>query len=79
MTDQELEAIGESVGLGPNLSKEFGRALLSKAIPEGYVVVPKEPTMEMCAAGYYTHGTPCDPEVIYRAMIAAAPSVEGEE
>lgn len=40
MTDQELEAIGESVGLGPNISKEYGRALLSRAIPEGHVVVP---------------------------------------
>lgn len=47
-------------------------ALLSRAIPEGHVVVPKEPTQEMCAAGYYTHGTPCAPEIIYRAMIAAA-------
>lgn len=40
MTDQELEAIGESVGLGPNISKEYGRALLARAIPDGHVVVP---------------------------------------
>lgn len=57
---------------------DFVKEILSSAIPEGHVVVPKEPTMEMCAAGYYTHGIPCAPEIIYRAMIAAAASANKE-
>lgn len=29
------------------------QAATKQAVPEGYVVVPKEPTTEMCEAGYY--------------------------
>lgn len=56
-------------------------ALLSKAIPEGYVVVPKEPTQEMRAIGYESYrstlNNPKWVEFMFKAMIAAAPSVEG--
>ena len=66
-------------------------ALLSKAIPEGYVVVPAYPTDDMFVIGgevfsdsarQYNPGDSRDDQdygaSIYRAMIAAAPSVEGE-
>ena len=51
------------------------------AVPEGYVLVPKEPTEEMCAEGclkvgalYDNHGA----RSMYQAMIAAAPKGEQE-
>lgn len=81
MTDQEIEKIYINhatlnehgfLMLSQKKALDFARALLSRAIPEGHVVVPKEPTLQMCAAACYTHGTPCAPEIIHRAMIAAA-------
>ena len=51
------------------------------AVPEGYVLVPKEPSEEMCAEGclkvgalYGHHGA----RSMYQAMIAAAPKGEQE-
>jgi len=52
-------------------------------VPEGYVLVPKEPTNEQWRAGIdewnSVHGTPAGedelPNTLYRAMIAAAPQV----
>lgn len=52
------------------------------AIPEGFVIVPRKPTKEQWSAGIdawnYVHGTTDGedelPNVIYRAMIGAAPS-----
>ena len=67
-------ACGEAAKVAIALLNELQALQASRAIPEGHVVVPKEPTQEMCAAGYYTHRTPCAPEIIYRAMIAAAPA-----
>ena len=51
------------------------------AVPEGYVLVPKEPSEEMCAEGclkvgalYGHHGA----RSMYQAMIAAAPKGDQE-
>jgi hypothetical protein len=49
------------------------------AVPDGWQLVPKEPTREMCMAGY-AENTDCDREdEIYRAMLAAAPAPESAE
>lgn len=83
MTDQEIAKIAKDYwypGKGNNDPSfdeiGFARALLSKSIPEGYVVVPKEPTEEMLReSGFrlsYAHE-------VWEHMIAAAPSVKGEE
>ncbi len=62
-------------------------SLLSRAIPEGHVVVPKEPTIEMIAAlGFggdvaMAIGHAAISETIannYRAALSAAPAPEGE-
>jgi hypothetical protein len=46
------------------------------AAPEGYVLVPMEPTKEMIVAGGAAQGEACpwwgEPAVCYRAMLAAA-------
>lgn len=51
-------------------------------VPEGYALVPIEPTREMILSGsnyYQKHGalSPCIPADIYKAMIKAAPKKEG--
>jgi len=50
-------------------------------VPEGYALVPIEPTREMILSGsnyYQKHGalSPCIPADIYKAMIKAAPKKE---
>jgi hypothetical protein len=53
----------------------------TRALPEGYVLVPVEPTAAMIQAGRYT---PCDEELgpaedyraVYKSMLAAAQEVE---
>lgn len=58
---------------------ESGRASPASA-PEGYVVVPVEPTLEMFNAGgdafftAYTGTATSSPDRVYKAMIAAAPT-----
>ena len=54
------------------------RALASRlavppSIPEGYVLVPKEPTREMLLASYHPKVNSDERAEIYSAMIAAAP------
>ena len=53
----------------------------SHPVPEGYVLVPVEPTEDMTDAGYEAYGkghyTPAILDC-YRAMIAAAPTRGGE-
>lgn len=49
----------------------------SPAIPDGYVMVPKEPTEEMLQASY-REASVYSPTA-YRAMIAAAPQSPGSE
>lgn len=87
MTDQEILDLYWKEITFPSATDEeiiqYTRALLSRAIPEGHVVVPKEPTIEMIAAlgfrGDTTlaigHSAICE-EITedYRAMIAAAPA-----
>lgn len=53
------------------------RALIAALTPpEGYVLVPVEPTKEMLDAGYgFEDGYPVDPD-LYRAMLAARPEVK---
>lgn len=51
-------------------------------VPEGYTLVPIEPTREMILSGsiyYQRHGalSPCIPADIYKAMLKAAPKKEG--
>ncbi len=51
----------------------------SPAIPDGYVMVPKEPTDEMLAAAKEWTGLTSTAEVVYIKMLAAAPQeVKGE-
>ena len=44
----------------------------SPAIPDGYVIVPKEPTDEMLAAAKEWTGLTSTAEVVYIKMLAAA-------
>lgn len=50
-------------------------------IPEGWQLVPVEPTEEMLVAGYETEMFPEDrtPREIYNAMLAAAPKPGGKK
>ena len=53
----------------------------SQLIPEGYVLVPKEPTKEMIDAGWLHYMGTKNPSSkgTYKAMLAAAPQeVKGE-
>lgn len=50
-------------------------ALDSPSIPDGYVLVPKEPTVEMKIVGRTTHWKAVE---IYKGMISAAPQVKAE-
>ncbi|HBQ0908310.1 TPA: DUF551 domain-containing protein [Klebsiella pneumoniae] len=51
----------------------------SPVIPEGYVMVPKEPTDEMLAAAKEWTGLTSTAEVVYIKMLAAAPQSPGSE
>jgi hypothetical protein len=55
------------------------------AVPEGWVLVPREPTLEMLRAGFLSEEgcfdieTPSDaPGLVYRAMLSAAPTLGGK-
>lgn len=94
MTNQEIKKMAKDYWLPGKRNNDpsfdevgFARAILSRAIPEGHVVVPKEPTPEMSAKGglsvlrgYYSGMKNPDPDDIataenaYSAMIAAAPA-----
>lgn len=53
------------------------RAALTSQVPEGWQLVPKEPTRDMLDAGMFEPTARCSPsdrsERIYKAMLAAAP------
>ncbi len=51
----------------------------SPIIPDGYVMVPKEPTDEMLAAAKDWTGLTSTAEVVYIKMLAAAPQSPGSE
>ncbi len=55
------------------------RATPPAAVPDGWVLVPKEPTQEMtdCVAGYFDFQTNSAANA-YRAMISAAPAAPTE-
>lgn len=73
--------IGQSCKVPPEDMVEIMERLLnagnSPVIPEGYVMVPKEPTEEMLQASY-REASVYSPTA-YRAMIAAAPQSPGSE
>lgn len=73
--------IGQSCKVPPEDMVEIMERLLSAcnspAIPDGYVMVPKEPTEEMLQASY-REAAVYSPTA-YRAMIAAAPQSPGSE
>jgi hypothetical protein len=48
------------------------RLATEQAIPEGMVLVPREPTRDMMKAGMLCQTESNSPAAIYRAMIAAA-------
>lgn len=56
-----------------------GQAGNSQVIPDGYVMVPKEPTDEMLAAAKEWTGLTSTAEVVYIKMLAAAPQLPGRE
>ncbi|HCF8248186.1 DUF551 domain-containing protein [Klebsiella pneumoniae] len=57
-------------------TKKAGSSLV---IPDGYVMVPKEPTDEMLAAAKEWTGLTSTAEVVYIKMLAAAPQSPGSE
>lgn len=64
-----------------NTARLNADAALAKAVPEGFVVVPKEPTFEMLRPHHEAGGSTGARIMAnaYRAMIAAAPSPEGKK
>ena len=59
------------------------QACAARMVPEGYVVVPVEPTQKMMGFGAARHGSRLnlcmnDAAMIYEAMLAAAPKEEIE-
>lgn len=75
--------IGQSCKVPPEDMVEIMDRLLnagnSPVIPDGYVMVPKEPTEEMLAAAKEWTGLTSTAGVVYVKMLAAAPQeVKGE-
>lgn len=62
--------LGASIAYGVNSLMSSG---CSPVIPDGYVMVPKEPTDEMLAAAKEWTGLTSTAEVVYIKMLAAAP------
>ena len=88
MTNQQLKAHCEDVIANPqdhlgwvvDMAKEALAALTQPAspalkLPDGWVAVPLEPTPGMMVAGTLVSEFQEDPSGMYRAMVAAAPSV----
>lgn len=70
-----------TVGDKQRATEEWNRRTSPASVPEGYALVPVEPTDEMCGAAYndrmvWNGG----PRAIYEAMLAAAPTppVQGD-
>ena len=62
-----------SYGVWAVMSEEDERNQI--CIPEGYVLVPKEPTPEMLEAAKDWTGLTRTAEVVYKSMIAASPLI----
>jgi hypothetical protein len=91
-SDKEWQALGEFLGAmhAKGLDGAKMRAAMLQTLginsqpaqmPDGYVLVPVEPTLEMIDAGQdvedlYRRGTPDTWGKVYRAMLAAAPSTK---
>ncbi|WP_146857166.1 hypothetical protein [Acinetobacter johnsonii] len=54
-----------------NLFKKGWQAATAQAVPEGFVLVPKEPTEEMMFAGYESKEKTDNLKINYRAMVEA--------
>lgn len=101
LTNEQLtviynEANGIGQGKSPPITTErifaamraTWQAAQAAAVPEGWQLVPKEPTEDMCCAGESSVGgsnskpwmggvyTPENVELIYKDMLAAAPKKE---
>ena len=48
------------------------RSIIVRTTPEGFVLVPVEPTPKMSAAGFCVSEADHDPAGVYRAMLAAS-------
>ena len=61
------------------LRTEVSRLATGRETPDGWKLVPVEPTPEMVKAGYlHKHRDAYDPEAdVYRAMLATAPAAPG--
>lgn len=59
--------------------KLYRYAQPAPVVPDGYVMVPKEPTDEMLAAAKEWTGLTSTAEVVYIKMLAAAPQSPGSE
>ncbi|HBQ0845512.1 TPA: hypothetical protein MBS95_002492 [Klebsiella pneumoniae] len=74
--DDPIE-LAKAIRKGPDMPP----AQLAPVIPDGYVMVPKEPTKEMIDAGWLHYMGTKNPSSkgTYKAMLAAAPQeVKGE-
>ena len=62
------------VGEDDELREEVVSALVAhlRTTPEGFVLVPVEPTPKMSAAGFCVSEADHDPAGVYRAMLAAS-------
>lgn len=90
MTDDDFKKIMQQLGMPE--SKSLYSALkqvenhtwqAARMVPEGYVVVPVEPTQKMMGFGAARHGSRLnlcmnDAAMIYEAMLAAAPEISCE-
>lgn len=78
MSDQRKREAPESYGYGGAMMAAMYTVPLyasppaAQPVPDGYVLVPREPTPEMSAAGFCVSEAEHDPSGVYRAMIAAA-------
>jgi hypothetical protein len=52
--------------------------VVQEKVPEGWKLVPIEPTEEMCAAGYKSLQRVDSTSAHYKAMLAAAPTADAE-
>lgn len=64
-----------SYGVWQVMSEEAEKKESGMCIPEGYVLVPKEPTPEMLEAAKDWTGLTRTAEVVYKSMIAASPLI----
>ena len=76
LTDDEIDHIYILQGFSArNFARSIESAVLSRAIPEGWMLVPNIPTPEMIRAARNDHeGNYFLPVSLYQSMLAAAPS-----